>query len=159
MNHAELLRRAIPAFVRNAEFHLDPVRIALITSYIPGAAIEPILEFMPLAFARDLLGPMGVSFPDEYVRIDGEGNERLRGKLADEPWFTESQKLAPAVMRELGTDAFMAIAQRSAELDAVNQALHAGADVSDLVIAPPVMKWADPPPPAAAKKKPWWKFF
>lgn len=150
--------RAIPVFVRNAEFNLDTVRIGLITSRIPGAAIEPIVEFLPLAFGRDLMGAMGVPFPDEYVRVDGEGRERLRAKLADEPWFVESQKLAPAVMTEMGSDAFMAVAGRSAELDAVNQALHAGSQPGDLVFAPPVMKWTDPPPPAPAKK-PWWKFF
>lgn len=158
MSHREILQRSVPAFVRNAEFTIDVVRIGLITSRIPPRDIEDILAFMPLAFARDLMNTMGISFPDEYVRIDAEGRERLRAKLSDEPWFRESQKLAPEVMRELGSDAFMAVASRSAELDAVNQALHAGSQPADLVFAPPVMRWSEETP-APAPKKPWWKVF
>jgi hypothetical protein len=153
-----MLLRAIPIFVQNAEFNLEPVRIGLITSRIPSADHERIIEFLPLAFARDLMATMGVSFSDEYIRLDAEGQERLRANLADEPWFVESQKLAPEVMAQMGSDAFMAIAGRSAELDAVNQALHAGSQPADLILGPPVMQWFDPPPPPPPKK-PWWKLF
>jgi hypothetical protein len=158
VNHRELLQRAVPVFIRNAEFTLDTVRIGLLTSRIPTRTIESIVEFLPLAFARDLMDAMGISFPDEYVRVDADGRERLRAKLSDEPWYVESKKLAPEVMISLGSDAFMTIAGRSSELDAVNQALHAGSQPADLVFAPPVMMWRDEPPPPATKK-PWWKLF
>ena len=159
MSAEDIVRRAIPIFVQNAEFNLEPIRIGLIIARLKRQEVERVIEFVPLAFGRSLLDGMGIAFEDDYVRVDKDGNERMRGKLADEPIYVAALKLAPVVMQSMGQDAFMAVAMRSAELQATNEALNHGANPADLQASTPLLEWtewAEPDPPPA---RPWWRFW
>lgn len=157
MSAEDLVRRAIPIFIENAQYELITLKVALTVKFFKEAEIAALIEFVPLAFGRSLLDGMGIQFEDYYVRIDAEGRERVRRKLADEPVYAAALKLAPIVLQSMGQEAFVAIATRSAELEAVNNALNAGSNPADLQASPPVMVWAEEPPPVASK--PWWKFW
>jgi hypothetical protein len=158
MDAAAALQRAIPVFIKNAPFELITVRVGLTVALIPGRLVEELVEFVPLAFGRSLMDGMGIAFDDEYVRIDAEGHERLRRKLLDEPIYRQALRIAPQVLATEGQEAFLSIAGRSAEFQAVNEALHAGSNPEDLQASAPVMQWSDErhaaPPPDT---KPWWK--
>jgi hypothetical protein len=116
---------------------------------------ERLVAFLPLAFGRRVLP--GVTLADTFIDGDavvagdsvdggslgggpvvGGGTERL---LASEPVF-----LAAAAAAEIaGRDDIERIGLRSAEFHVVNQALHAGAQMTDLVIKP--VRFPDPLPP------------
>jgi hypothetical protein len=116
---------------------------------------ERLVAFLPLAFGRRVLP--GVTLADTFIdgdavvagdSVDGDslgggpvvggGTERL---LASEPVF-----LAAAAAAEIaGRDDIERIGLRSAEFHVVNQALHAGAQMTDLVIKP--VRFPDPLPP------------
>jgi hypothetical protein len=118
---------------------------------------ERLVAFLPLAFGRRVLP--GVTLADTFIDGDavvagdsvdggslgggpvvGGGTERL---LASEPVF-----LAAAAAAEIaGRDDIERIGLRSAEFHVVNQALHAGAQMTDLVIKP--VRFPDPLPPVA----------
>jgi Uncharacterized protein conserved in bacteria (DUF2330) len=172
MTPNEAVERAVPIFAKYPVIGFAELREML--RHEGGLAhedIDQILEFVPLAFGRGFLGDSGVSFADEYVRTDVEGRERMRKKLADEPYFREAAMYAPLVMMKMGQEAFSAVALRSSEVRAINEALHAGSALSDLVASPPVLYWKEPgpgetapsyqrqQPPASGGEKPWWKFW
>jgi len=161
MNAEEMVRAAIPIFVQNAAFNLEPIRVGLIIARLKRPDVERVIEFVPLAFGRSLLDGMGIQFEDYYIRLDRDGNERLRRDLKDEPIFEAALKLAPIVMQQLGQDAFMSIAMRSSELQATNEALNHGASPAGLQASPPVMQWYEGADGATAapSTKPWWKFW
>jgi len=107
-------------------------------------------RFIPLAFGREILSGMGPAFSDTYVRMsDGQ---RTEVALATEEFYAEAQKAA----RETNKEAFTSIAMQSSELQAVNNALNAGADVANLVLSPPVIEWQAG---LVEAPKPWWKFW
>jgi hypothetical protein len=155
MSDRSLILRAIPSFTSRSSLDSAGLRLALsIDADLTHAEAGAVLELVPLAFGRVLLDGMGIVFSDEYVRIDENGTERLRRKLGDEPLFREALELAPEVMATSGQDVFTAVAIRSSELQAVNNALNAGADPSGLMMSAPVMVWVEE---RAEKKRPWWK--
>jgi hypothetical protein len=94
---------------------------------LTGAGVEPwlaerLLLFLPMAFTRRLLPE--VSFSDAVAAPGG------RVGLPDEPVFVAA--LARAQRAERGE--IERVALRSSEFNAVNNALHAGSAMSDLVI-------------------------
>jgi hypothetical protein len=56
-------------------------------------------------------------------------------------------------------DVFLAVAGRSPEFRAVNQALHAGSRAEDLECSPPVLVWSEEVTGAGAPPKSWWQFW
>jgi hypothetical protein len=133
----------------------DEVFYRLRTAGVQEWLAERLVAFLPLAFGRRVLP--GVTLADTFIDgdsadIDGDsadgdsadsgsaggGTERL---LASEPVF-----LAAAAAAEIaGRDDIERIGLRSAEFHVVNQALHAGAQMTDLVVKP--IRFPDPLPP------------
>jgi hypothetical protein len=94
---------------------------------------ERLIGFLPLAFGRRVLP--GVALADTF--LDGE---TVR-PLASEPVYLA----AVAAAEVAGRDDIERIGLRSAEFHAVNQALHAGSQLTDLAIGP--VSFPDPLPP------------
>src|ERR1051326_6654700 len=90
------------------------------------------------------------------LRNDAAGT-REEKNLADEAFFAETMRLAPALGAELGIDVVSAVALQSSEVQAVNAALNAGAQAEDLVASLPVVTWEDGID--NAPKPPRWKFW
>lgn len=156
MNVKAAIRRAAPVLARYGTIDQGVLTAWLIRSGLSRYEAEQAARFVPLAFARPVLQGMGVQLSDTYIRMAG-GTEEER-KLADEPFFADAFEVAPAVMSEIGSEAFNAIVMASPELMALNDALNAGVSPDGLVASPPVVTWmsapAEPPP-----AKPWWKFW
>ena len=94
--------------------------------------------FMPIAFARAQLVGMGVRCPPAYRRPVAGGQLALR-RFATQPVFTAATEFASGG----GVDqvAFLAVAARSPEFKAVNEALHAGSRPENLQLAEPIVMW------------------
>jgi hypothetical protein len=99
-----------------------------------GAAAWPAIDWLPLAFGRVLLDRLGVAAAPIAV-VDGE--ERV---LVDDPVYRACAAHARVVGDAGPAELFRALAMRSSEVDAVNQALHAGAQPGDLELSPPVLQ-------------------
>lgn len=105
---------------------------------LTGTGVEPwlaerLLVFLPMAFTRRLLPD--VQYADAVAAPGG------RVILRDEPVFTA----ALARAERAGRGEFERVALRSAEFAAINNALHGGAAMSDLVMAETALT-ADLPP-------------
>lgn len=91
------------------------------------AGVEPwlaerLLIFLPMAYTRRLLSD--VTYPDELVTPGG------RVELSAEPVFVAALDRA----QRAGRDEVERIAMRSAEFNAINNALYDGAELSDLML-------------------------
>jgi hypothetical protein len=153
MNTATAIRRAIPVLAEHGSSD-DIANIWLIRAGLSRKQAHDARRFIPLAFGREILGGMGVSLPDTYYRVTGGGNEER--PLANEPFFQESMQSAQALGRELGGETFTTIATQSAELQALNQALNAGASPDGLVAGSPFIEW-DAALDNEVEAEPWWK--
>jgi hypothetical protein len=94
---------------------------------LTGAGVEPwlaerLLIFLPMAYTRRLLPD--VSYPDGLVPPGG------RVSLSAEPVFVAA--LGRAQQADRGE--FGRIAMRSSEFNVINNALHAGSELSDLIL-------------------------
>lgn len=97
-----------------------------------GDAASRHVAMIPLAFGRVLLDKLGVTYAATAIIDDREVS------LADDPVYCTA--LAHArVVHDHGGDMFRALALRSSEIDAVNQALNRGSQPGDLILSPPVM--------------------
>jgi hypothetical protein len=138
MDTRERLQKALPLFAGIETGDRDGLLRALRAAGFTEAAAAEIVEFMPLAFARVLLEDVGVPLPEHYVRRVPGSHEERKHRLADEPIYREA---AAAAWEVLQTDeaAFVAVAARSSELQALNRALHAGARLDDFLLSPPAV--------------------
>lgn len=165
MEILESIKTAAPIFAEHKDSDWEVLEQALVNAGISPPLTTRLIEFMPLAFARALLEGMGIAFEEYYVRHDPQTNRNQHTKLADETVYRESFEAASSIMaQKLAGDAFMAVALRSSELAAVNDALNNGSKPEDLVMSPPVMLWdegagAHPEAPKSQQAKNRWRFW
>jgi hypothetical protein len=113
----------------------------VVVADLERGGVEPWLArrlnlFLPLAFGRRVLD--GVAVSDTFV------DERGSHRLSDDPvypWLAERAAMADRAEIER-------IGLRSSELSAVNQALHAGSRLEDLVLGPVALSETLPAPSA-----------
>jgi len=118
-----------------AAYAEDQVVEKLVAEGVPRSLAERVAAFIPLACGRALLAGTGVALADTYlVSRNGEMVER---PLAGEEVYR--RVYADAVNGRIPKPIFNVCAMRSSELDAVNQALNAGAAIENLVAGPPVL--------------------
>jgi hypothetical protein len=140
MDEAAAIERALPAFSTVQRGDWAGLRAALAAAGVPAALASDITAFVPVAFGRALLDGMGIGFSPEYAVADGGGGVRVAGQLIDHPVYAAAAAKAQQVLAlRQGGDAFVAAAVWSSEFAAVNQALHAGSNPSDLVAGPPLV--------------------
>lgn len=158
MNAAAAIRRALPVLAERGTIDAGILRAWLIRGGLSRADAAAAVRFIPLALGRAiLLEGLGVVLSDTYLLVNEAAGTREEKRLAGEPFFAETMKLAPALGAEFGVDMVSAVALLSSEVQAVNAALNAGADAKDLVASLPVIPWEDGIDNAPAKPK--WKFW
>lgn len=136
---------------------------------------ERTIRFVPVAFGRKLLEDLGVTFSNEFVRVDAHGKILSTGKLSEDEVFNASLAATDTCS---SSNALEAIPLMSPEVNAVNTALNAGSNPTDLLLGPVTIFDEHPtdaglqrmqnemaaqlqadhgePQPSA---KPWWKFW
>lgn len=156
MNVAAAIRRAIPVLAQYGA--TDPVilRARLIRAGLSKIEAVAAMRFLPLALGRAiLLEGIGIALPDSYLLVRGDTREEK--KLADEKFFAAAKWLASTLGNDYGANTVGAVALLSAEVQAVNEALNAGAQPENLVASLPVVVWEDGVDDAPPR--PWWKFW
>jgi hypothetical protein len=116
-----------------------------------------LLIWVPMAFGRAVLEGPDFRLPASFQLMSSDGQKMTRRRLADEPVYVEARRIAIAFARgNFSKSNFVAIAGRSAEFKAVNDALQHGSELKNLQPAEPVITFPDQVPP---QRKPWWKFW
>jgi hypothetical protein len=120
-------------------------------------AFELVL-WVPMAFGRAVLERPDFKLPSTFQLMASDGQKFLRRRFSDEPVYVEAHRIATA-LAEPGFS-FLVIGGRSAEFQAVNEALLKGSELKNLVPAEPVVSFPDQSSqPRRDTKKPWWKFW
>ena len=140
MEVKQAVETAVQVFIANPDCDYVELTDALERAGLTAEMASRMVEFLPLAFGREFLGEGGPQFPPDYTRRDREGRERFRGLLQDEPVYREALAIMPLVAAQ-GKDALWSILGRSSEMDAVNQALHKGSELRNLLVSPPILIW------------------
>jgi len=96
--------------------------------------IAKIIHFVPIVASRTLFGDMGVTFQDNYYILDKNGDLLSQGSIQDDSPFFNALRSFEFTGKQL-----KAVAFRSSEAHALNNALNGGSDPKDLVMAPPVI--------------------
>ncbi|NUP14033.1 MAG: hypothetical protein HOW73_48990 [Polyangiaceae bacterium] len=136
---------------------------------ISAEAAERSTIFFQIACARAFLESVGVQPPMRYICFDVDGRIVEGGLTEDEPHYAAALQ----VVRSAGSlGAFVPLALESAEVGAVNQALHGGSNPNDLALGPTAV-FLEPPTNQGlataqqvilemsprARKRSWWKFW
>jgi hypothetical protein len=138
---------------------------ALIANGIKRYVAVQLVTLLPLAYGRAGLASAGVRFSDYYICMGQNGRPGRECKLNSLAVWNESIAFARKEISSGATaDAVLAIAGRSPETNAINQALHGGEKLEDLVISPPAFIWPEFDSSAHADlcskaTRRWWQFW
>ena len=114
----------------------DLLEMLIQRGFLPDVA-RRLLSFGPTAFSQLILGK--VSLPTHYVLVDDDGASLDTRALAHEPVMTVGSQYAHrAFTNEARREGAMNFAMRCPYMNAINQAMNGGADVSakDLELSP-----------------------
>jgi hypothetical protein len=151
MQGAMHIDRAIAVMKAQSDQADHNVVEALVASGVDPKDAEWLVALLPVAFTRVLFKSGGPSFADTYQCMSDDGSISGEHSLSNEPIFAHGVSIASSADRET----MVAVAGRSAEFNVINQALHVGSKLDDLVLSPPVFLRASRSDPS----KPWWKFW
>jgi hypothetical protein len=164
-----------------AEFTEDDVYAAMAAAGIPDPVADRAYKFTQTAWGRAFLDGLGVQFSSDYLCFNAAGDVIESGQLADQPFFAAAVRLAPQHARSPGFQRFVLM---SADVNTVNNALHAGSKQENLAMGPAAFFMEAPTPAGMDKarqllservpkskrgssssakpaddKKPWWRFW
>lgn len=149
----------------------DEVAQSMIAHGCPPNSAVDATRFLPLAFGRQFLNGLGISFAEKYWLFSSEGKIDEEGLLPEHSLFKTALELAPALMSK---PVVSNIVVRSSEVNAVNNAMNNGSQPSNLRLAPVAFFNGEPSKEgfnkaqehinaflkqsqSAEGKKPWWK--
>jgi hypothetical protein len=139
--------------------------------------VNQIAALAPLAAGRVLYSATGARFPPEFMRARADGSLEEGLLLMRQPVFARGKALFAMLMGGEHAEAVQNLALTGAELHAISGALHAGSELEDLELAPPIVFDVDvsdeaveaataklrsrrPQRGASPKsQKPWWRFW
>lgn len=125
---------------------------------VPPARAYELVLWVPMAFGRRVLEGADLRPPETYLLATPDPAGETRRHLRDEEVFVASCAMIDRFLAEgMANDQFLAIAGRSAEFKAVNEALLAGSEMANLVLAEPVVWLPGRGDGAADSNKPWWR--
>ncbi len=130
------------------EFTQEEVQEQMDEAGIPKVLAQDAYEFTQVAWARGLLHKIGVTTHPDYLRFNASGDLLESGRLAEHPCFAAASRL---VEKYEGSPGFRHLVLTSSEVNAVNSALHNGANPHDLRTSP-VACFSEPPTSEGMKR-------
>lgn len=153
------IRTYIDYLVAHPDGDDETIADALTQSGLEQYRVFELLIWVPMAFGRAVLEGLDFKLPDMFQLMSADGRKFTRLPLADEPVYVEAHRIALAG-HGLARPDFLAIAGRSAEFKAVNDALLKGSELKNLVPSEPVIDFpGHSSAPSRGTKRPWWKFW
>ncbi len=114
-------------------FAEDEVYAAMAEAGVPDRLADRAYKLTQVAWGRALLAGMGVRFSPDYLWFDAAGRVVESGRLEEEACFVAATRLAK---KYRGSPGFKQLALTSADVNAVNNALHKGSKPEDMVMGP-----------------------
>jgi hypothetical protein len=128
------------------------VHSTLVTMGIDRRIAARLVEFLPIAYFRQMMATSDLSFTNEYVRKlygDTVSSKRL---LTAEPMWNQSLEFArEEIAGGISKDALLTVAVRSPEFDLVNQLLKKGTKMKDIRFTALLLGWSEEGPDAASQ--------
>jgi len=151
----------------------DAIYEALEAAGIPKEQADRLYKFTQIAWGRVLLDGLNITFTQQYFCLDADGSIIESGQLHKEPYYAYAMSW---ISQNPPHPAFEFMATTSSDVNTVNQALHAGSKLENLILSPPIIFLAVPTEEglkkakelmikhveaidAQNKKKPWWKIW
>jgi hypothetical protein len=155
------IKRYIDYLVSHPDVDDEVVLDALTQSGLEQYRVFELLIWVPMAFGRAVLERPEFRLPSTYQLMSADGQKFAQRRFADEPVYVEALRIATtAAGGGLPRNDFLAIAGRSAEFRAVNDALLKGSELKNLAPSEPVVSFPDQSSePRQDTKRPWWKFW
>jgi hypothetical protein len=125
------------------EFSEQAADAAMAAAGVPRQLADRAYHFTQIAWARLVMEGIGGPHSPRYLYFDANGEVVESGLLADEPCFAHATRLIASHGKRRG---FKALSLRSADVNAANQALHAGTKAEDIVLGPAGVFVAPPTP-------------
>lgn len=175
----QALDDAIEAWLRRYhEFHdADKLIDALARDGHDRAVLEDIEKFGTIAFSRTVFGPLGIDYPETFVRVRGDDIE-TDVPLAAQPAFNRGLAAFARLTQIVPWEHLQAAAMYNAESNVINQVadqVGKDFDFSTLKLKPSVvpdrnatnaaidravaMMQGKSTTSASERKRPWWKFW
>jgi hypothetical protein len=142
--------KAIAILRKSQHLSDEQVHRELTQEGIDPSVAARLLEFLPIAYARLILGRSGAKFSNSFQRLRPDGC-LVEQALSTEPFWTAAIRFAQSeVVQGVAASELLAIAARSAELHAANQLLNKGSTLENVVFNPPVLTWPEEGPSATS---------
>jgi hypothetical protein len=126
----------------------EEIFVALVRAGIERKDAARLVEFLPIAYCRLLLGSSGVCFSDTFQRRTPGGDTSAELPLTSESIWVEISDFAKAeVHHGVPRDEWLALAGRSAEFAVINQLLNQGAKLTNVALTPVLLSWPENGPP------------
>lgn len=172
MTPEQAVNQLVAIVVGNPALGADEIYEAMAKAGAPDDVADRAYKLMQIAWGRAFLDGLGLRFPSDYFCLNAAGQIVESGQLEEEPFFTAARHL---VTEHRQSEGFAHFAKMSADVNAINAALHAGSKPENLALAPPAIFIEDPTPEGLARareeirrrlsalhespKKPWWRFW
>jgi hypothetical protein len=133
-----LIEHSLDIFQQHPQATDVEIVYLLVSKQISPQDAWKLVSLVPLAFGRVLMDTSGASFSDKCI-METNGKKPQEKLLKNEPFFQEAVNIA----RSQGShcrEYWINIVVRSGEIKSINQALHAGSNIEDLVLAPPIIR-------------------
>ena len=122
MEQGNKVSRYVEILLNHPLADLDELLRLLVADGASEIEAEALTALVPMAFARVLLVPMGVSMPETFIIKDIETNRSVRGLLGDQAVFRAATDLARRMFADPNReDEAERVAMCSAEYSAVRQ--------------------------------------
>jgi hypothetical protein len=168
------IRQFVTAFQETGD--TDKAADLLVARGIDAALVHDASCFVPVALGRVIFGSIGAKFSPDFVRISRDASTQTL-RLMRQPVYARTTVLASELLSGQLMNAAKSLALTSAEINAINSALHAGSNPQDLSLLPPLMPDPDVgqtameeamrqmqnsahrAPPSSKPSKPWWRMW
>jgi hypothetical protein len=116
-----------------AEFTEDDIYTAMAEAGLAADVADRAFKFTQTAWARTVLTGVGVRFAPDYLCFNAAGEVIDSGRLDQEVYYLAAMELVPQYAKSAG---FLRLVRMSADMNAVNQALHKGSKPENLSMGP-----------------------
>jgi hypothetical protein len=138
----EEIRRAVSILRSSPALSDDVLLRNLVESGIDRGSAARLIQFLPMAYCRLILGASGARLSDTFRRILPDGRISSEHLLSSEPFWAVAAAFARAELEQgVPGEDLLVLAARSAEFDAANQLLNQGSKLGNLAFGPPLLLW------------------
>lgn len=117
------------------------------------------VEFLPMAYCRELLHSSGARWSETFTRLlpSGAVSEPCDFN-ADPVWQTAVRLVRSEIQSGLGLESIQAVAARSPQYRAAQELISNGSELANIAFTSPILMWPEDGPSVRIEtKRPWWR--